>query len=346
MLINLLSQNSKPVNFPNTRGTFSEISQSNRTISKIVTLVKAIVLFPINLVKDVAYHVTRPFKKAAEPSLKDRVITALNIVKQKSETLAEKTREFANKNKETIVRVSLAALALGGAYTGYSYVMPSEPEPINKWIIAGGVVTSLILGFSAYKSCFNRSAVKPKPEDKPSSPTKPKPEDKKAPTPTPTQPQPKPEDKKAPTPIQPQQQPEDETPTPTPTPIQPQQQPEDETPTPIQPQQQPEDETPTPIQPQQQPGDETPTPTKLENEEFANRILKARGKSVRLAWANRRRVTSGTTTLQKGFLLPGLVAANTQPQKEPPKQESSVGNKRVVPRNEGSQLPVIDSFGI
>jgi len=157
--IDLLSRNSKLANFPNIHGSFSEISQSNRTISKIITLVKFIVLFPINLVKDTAYHVARPFRKdASEVSFKNRIIAALSIVKQGTKTSAEKIREFANKNKKTLVKLSTASLALGGSYAGYSYLMQLKPAPINKLIIAGGVSVSFLLACCIYKCCSSKNA--------------------------------------------------------------------------------------------------------------------------------------------------------------------------------------------
>ncbi len=153
MSINLLSSPAKAA-LPNIRGSFSEIAKSDGTISKIITLVKAIILFPINLIKDAAYHVARPFQKTIVPSFKDRFIMALSVA-------TERTKEFVGKNKSTIAKISFAALAIGGAYVGYNSRSIKTVEPTSWWTYAG-IGVGILASLAAITHCFkNRTTSLP-----------------------------------------------------------------------------------------------------------------------------------------------------------------------------------------
>ena len=131
MQINLFNRQSAPANFPNIRGSFSEISESEGTVSKVVALVKAMILLPINFIKDVAYHVAKPFKKAAESTFKDKVFVALNIAKENVKEAAERTKEFIGENKEKIAKGSVAATV--ATAIGYVAYQKLKPEPVTNW---------------------------------------------------------------------------------------------------------------------------------------------------------------------------------------------------------------------
>ena len=160
MSINLFNIRTEAT-LPNIRASFSEISQSKGTVSKIITLMKAVILFPINLIKDAAYHVARPLKKVSDPSFNDRVVVALNIAKKNVKEATKKTKEFISSNKFTIAKISFAALALGGAYAGYKYYSISE-KPTRWWPYALGASALVGLGYYKYFSKPKYSYIKPK----------------------------------------------------------------------------------------------------------------------------------------------------------------------------------------
>ncbi len=152
MQISLFNRPTAPTNLPNMRGSFSEISQSEGTISKVVALVKAILLLPINFIKDVAHHVARPFKKAAAPTFKDRLIVALNIAKENVKEAAERTKEFVGENKKKIAKVSVATTAVALSYVAYRYAFRAPTPTGYSWAtIIGGGATALGAVAGAYK---------------------------------------------------------------------------------------------------------------------------------------------------------------------------------------------------